>query len=185
MKWSRFHSAWLSPQNMVAALLFIGAVLLWYLASSESAPPAPIIPQWSEQADATPTTSYQRKQITVVIFQDAVERVLLMDVALALEPSQAVQQIMAQLRQNMAARWPEGLELSQVFSTTLLRGQPSVILNFSVKPTIVISVAEERALYQSITETLERNGYNHYTLLINDSLRPYFIEYISLPTSVK
>lgn len=181
----RHIRVWVTPQNIIALLLLLAGGYAYRWSHSQQPQPhlsetptllAPVL---------TPDTASitAEREITLVSLQDSLSspRIVLLDESLPLEPSQAVKSILDALQARYPELWLEGLELRQVFSTTLLNGQNSIILNFALEPNIYISVQEERALYNSIKQTLARNGYQQFFILINDAPSPVFIHHVMLP----
>lgn len=178
---------WVTPQNIIALLLFLAGLCAYRYSHTKSAIALPEPPQFL--SSVTDNLSMER-EITLVSLQDSLSspRIVLIEQAMPLEPSQAVHSIINALQAHYPALWPEGLELRQVYSSTLLNGQNSLILNFSLEShpsTMRLSVQQERAFYNSIKQTLARNGYQQFFILINDELSPVFIHYISLPEQLR
>lgn len=173
---------WVTPQNIIALLLLFAGGYAYYLSHSRPQQQS-ILPEIPEFIAAEQEIVTTEREITLVSLQDNLNspRIVLLDTVLPLEPSQAVQSILESLQARYPDVWLEGLELRQVFSTTLLNGQNSIILNFLLEPHVHASVQEERALYNSIKQTLARNGYQQFFILINDAPSSVFINHVMLP----
>lgn len=180
---------WVTPQNIIALLLLLAGAYAYRVSHSQKPQPSisemPALLAPALMPDTASTTT--EREITLVSLQDNLNspRIVLLDKVLPLEPSQAVQSILDSLQARYPTLWLEGLELRQVFSTTLLNGQNSLILNFALEPHVHVSVQEERALYNSIKQTLARNGYQQFFILMNDTPSAVFINHVMLPEQLR
>lgn len=83
--------------------------------------------------------------------------------------------------------WPIELLAPQVFVTNFISGQSIVIVNFALNATVKVSVKQEKALLNSIKETLNRNGFisnaqqlTNVYILINGEVPKTFLGHVAL-----
>ena len=85
---------------------------------------------------------------------------------------------------NVKTLWPQSLLVPQVFVTSFVNDEPIAILNFGLDHLVEVSVGQERALLNSINETLNRNSSSNQLtnihILVNGKVSPTFLGHVAL-----
>lgn len=159
----------------IGTLFFLASVILFSLAR----------PPRGERFQAIDQTisdvAVQTREVELVVISPTtftadsryVQLELSEDVALAYRA------ILGHLRDSASGIWPAALPVPTVFMV-----QNTVVLDFDMPEPILVSIAQERALIQTIETTLLRSGATAVRFLVNQQEPETFLGYIVVNSSL-
>lgn len=158
-------------------ILIGSAVLLFGLYGLLRSIWQPLLPRVQVQLES-PQIKLQPEEVELIVYLDSknvqVSQPKYKTVDLPQDKSQRLLRILSALRENSEGLWPEALPLPIIF----LR-DATAILHFQFENPISVTIEHEQRLYQSIYDTLVKNGVNGVYILVNDQSET-FLGHITL-----
>lgn len=170
---------WLGPQVIVAALLFLAALVFALGGSGEPGPP-PTVDLELRGGAATETAEVE----LAVLDPSGLERVLFVDASLPTDELGRYTAIFGALREALVDTgvWPEQVPAPRVF-VQRVAGRTILVLDLEVRPGIPVDVESELRLAGSIAATASRHEAD-VRYLVNGSSSETLLGHVAVPSAL-